>query len=55
MSEYKAVAKFPPSKTTVYTEPIQLSYSRLCILTLNNIIYFGLLFLIGNKTVVKLR
>lgn len=37
-----------------YTEAKQSSYSKLCILVPNNIIYFGLLFLIGNQTIVKL-
>ena len=47
------LAEFRPSE--YYTvEPIQLPYSRLCILVPNNIIYFGLLFLIENKTVVEL-
>lgn len=52
MSEYKATW-FTQSEW-IYTEAKQSSYSKLCILVPNNIIYFGLLFLIGNQTIVKL-
>lgn len=51
-SEYKAT-RFTQSEW-IYTEAKQSSYSKLCILVPNNIIYFGLLFLIGNQTIVKL-